>query len=740
MRCLTVAFLVITTLLLVAISIVLADTPRMINYQGYLTDDGGQAVTGTRQMVFRIYDAAEDGNLLWSSAQASINVQDGYFSYLIGRDSSLPATCFEEADRWLGIQVIPDPEITPRTRLSSVPYSYEALHAITVEFFNPGVSNVDSGYYNLISGDTNTIINNYCAVTGGVGNSINIQNLGDTIAPDTLDGSGTFALRGSNEDSRPWPSYCAGVHCICTGEASAVLWGVRNEVEAAFSTIGGGFHNMIPWNGTDESYSAILSGHENLVNNRLSTITGGHANVADDILNFVGTGYQDTAYDRFNVIVGGVRNQTGLSDGNPWASAYATIVNGGECLATGYVSFIGNAHHSAVHGMFSFLGGGAWDTVWSDRSFVGAGKLNFIGTNSEDPSLSQYSAIVGGFDNQITNGQGSCIGGGYYNTVEGEYSVVGGGSDNHATNSMATVGGGNLNVASGHISTVGGGWSNEASNHGATVGGGDDNTASGDRATVAGGIGNQATGIRSSIGGGYLNTSSGYAAAIPGGSENTIAATADLSMAFGNQVYVDSAYRVVFFDGSDHGRLGINRDDEDGGILYPVHVGTNTNNGNGAHLTAGGTWVDGSSRSFKENLESLDGRQLLEKVAALPVQAWNYKGTDERHIGPMAEDFVAAFDVGTTSEVDGRRIDRYLAARDVAGVALIGVQELYRMVRAQETIANELEETKTELAENRQLISELRRELASTLSLVESLMAQQATSRGKNELAMNERP
>jgi hypothetical protein len=37
----------------------------------------------------------------------------------------------------------------------------------------------------------------------------------------------------------------------------------------------------------------------------------------------------------------------------------------------------------------------------------------------------------------------------------------------------------------------------------------------------------------------------------------------------------------------------------------------------------------------------------LAKIAALPVESWNYKNTTERHIGPVAEDFVAAFDVGT---------------------------------------------------------------------------------------------
>jgi hypothetical protein len=66
---------------------------------------------------------------------------------------------------------------------------------------------------------------------------------------------------------------------------------------------------------------------------------------------------------------------------------------------------------------------------------------------------------------------------------------------------------------------------------------------------------------------------------------------------------------------------------------------------------------------------------LLDKISAMPVQAWCYRGSEERHIGPVAEDFVAAFDVGTIDE-EGIRDNRYLSNSDIAGVALAGVKEL----------------------------------------------------------------
>jgi hypothetical protein len=148
-------------------------------------------------------------------------------------------------------------------------------------------------------------------------------------------------------------------------------------------------------------------------------------------------------------------------------------------------------------------------------------------------------------------------------------------------------------------------------------------------------------------------------------------------MAFGYGVYVNSAYRVVLFDSAGSGRLGINRDDHTGGIDHPIHVGTDVSNGNGAYLTSGGAWMGGSSRTFKENFQPIDSQDLLARISGLPVEAWQYKDSDERHIGPVSEDFVQTFDVGTVRS-DGNRDNKYLSPGDVAGVALAGVKEVIR--------------------------------------------------------------
>jgi hypothetical protein len=78
-----------------------------------------------------------------------------------------------------------------------------------------------------------------------------------------------------------------------------------------------------------------------------------------------------------------------------------------------------------------------------------------------------------------------------------------------------------------------------------------------------------------------------------------------------------------------------------------------------------------SDRNVKENFTVLDGRTVLDKLAALPVTEWNYKddAADKKHIGPVAQDFHAAFGLNGTD-------DRHISTMDEGGVALAAIQGL----------------------------------------------------------------
>jgi hypothetical protein len=69
----------------------------------------------------------------------------------------------------------------------------------------------------------------------------------------------------------------------------------------------------------------------------------------------------------------------------------------------------------------------------------------------------------------------------------------------------------------------------------------------------------------------------------------------------------------------------------------------------GVELAAGGSgWSAVSDRNRKENFLSLEGEDVLARLRRVPVTTWNYISQDRsiRHMGPMAQDFYAAFGLG----------------------------------------------------------------------------------------------
>ena len=97
--------------------------PGMINYQGKLTDDAGVPVSATVSIVFSIYDVATGGTALWTETQSSVTVQDGIYNVLLGSTNPIPDAVFDGGDRWLGVTVETDSEMSPRQRIASVGYA-----------------------------------------------------------------------------------------------------------------------------------------------------------------------------------------------------------------------------------------------------------------------------------------------------------------------------------------------------------------------------------------------------------------------------------------------------------------------------------------------------------------------------------------------------------------------------------------------------------------------------------------
>jgi hypothetical protein len=103
------------------------------------------------------------------------------------------------------------------------------------------------------------------------------------------------------------------------------------------------------------------------------------------------------------------------------------------------------------------------------------------------------------------------------------------------------------------------------------------------------------------------------------------------------------------------------------------------------NVLARGTISQLSSRSAKENFHATDGQVLLAKLEKMPIDSWNYRGApeEERHLGPVAEDFHAAFGLGKSN--------RYIAPTDMAGVALASVKALQQEIIQRDQRIEELE-------------------------------------------------
>jgi hypothetical protein len=83
----------------------------------------------------------------------------------------------------------------------------------------------------------------------------------------------------------------------------------------------------------------------------------------------------------------------------------------------------------------------------------------------------------------------------------------------------------------------------------------------------------------------------------------------------------------------------------------------------------GSSWINASDRNLKQDFAAVDAQAVLDKVAALPIQSWSYKAQpDQKHVGPVAQDFRAAFGLGQD--------DTSIATVDADGVALAAIQGL----------------------------------------------------------------
>ncbi|HST59685.1 MAG TPA: tail fiber domain-containing protein [Longimicrobium sp.] len=169
---------------------------------------------------------------------------------------------------------------------------------------------------------------------------------------------------------------------------------------------------------------------------------------------------------------------------------------------------------------------------------------------------------------------------------------------------------------------------------------------------------------------GQNNWSDGDAAVAIG---YTSTADADYSMAFGYRASTNGHMGAkVFSDASIADSMEAQANNEfavraAGGFRFRSNPTQTT----GCNLPPGsGSFACSSSRLLKDHFATVDGEDVLARIRSIPVNTWSYtsEGAQVKHMGPFAEDFRAAFGLGTD--------DTSIGLLDIDGVNFAGVQAL----------------------------------------------------------------
>ena len=146
-RILTIFFVfLLSSLVYLPSSVVYANVPHLLNYQGRLTDSSGTPLNGTYALTFRIYDAESAGNLLWEETQSWVVIQKGIFSILLGSVTNLNLPF--DKPYFLEIKV-GNEVMSPRQAITSSGYAIRAEHGVpkgVIVMWSGKISDIPSGW------------------------------------------------------------------------------------------------------------------------------------------------------------------------------------------------------------------------------------------------------------------------------------------------------------------------------------------------------------------------------------------------------------------------------------------------------------------------------------------------------------------------------------------------------------------------------------------------------------------
>ena len=679
-------------------------------YQGRLTDNGG-AANGSYDLKFRLYSTDSGGSIVAGPITNSpVGVTNGLFTVSL----DFGAGVFTGPDRWLEIGARTNgggafTTLSPRQKLTPSPYAIFATTAATATNVATGVA------VKSLNGLTDAVtLSPGANVTfTPSGNGIQISSSGGVTSGWALGGnSGTTAANFlGTSDNQPLELKVNGARALrlepnTSGAPNVIGGSSRNIINAGVvgGTIAGGGATIF-----------LGSSYTNRVASNFATVGGGAQNTSSADNATTGGGYNNTSKGVGATIAGGMSNTAESSD---------TTVGGGEINhALGSSSTVGGGFNNTASGGSAVIAGGANNLAQSDAATVGGGTGNIIATNASGSTISGGSgnttesnaAFVGGGSLNHANGSSSTLAGGFDNTVTGGVAFIGGGARNRANSSFTTIAGGENNTANGAHATIGGGYLNRV-NIGAlldgigTISGGRQNSVdNNDYGTIGGGRGNLVgnamgnfTAIAGTVPGGYFNEASGDYSFAAGRQAKAIHPGSFVWANWGVDVYSIADYRFhVYASG------GLEFQNSSGRfVTFATIPGQAISSWTGGYLSDAGIWQNASDRNRKTDFAEINGKDVLHRLIALPVQTWRYTNEVQtvKHLGPTAQDFAAAFGLGSD--------DKAIGTLDESGVALAAIQGLHAIAQEKDAQLKDHQEQIADLKTRLTVLEKMLTELA----------------------------
>jgi len=144
-----IAYSIFVTLFISFNGLMANTIPKLINYQGVITEASGKTFNGQKTITFNIYDASgTNASIVWGPQTfKNVNIVNGRFNVILGEvDENEPARkiidAFGGEKRFIGIKV-DGKEIFPRQQVLNVPFAINAKNAISSK--NAEIANTVQG-------------------------------------------------------------------------------------------------------------------------------------------------------------------------------------------------------------------------------------------------------------------------------------------------------------------------------------------------------------------------------------------------------------------------------------------------------------------------------------------------------------------------------------------------------------------------------------------------------------------